>query len=267
MNALEAPRAHPQIPDRYELKYLIPEGQVPAIRAAIRPFCSLDEYSAGSASGRYVIESLYLDTLGRDLYRIARERRPDRFKARIRRYGESEGASPVFLEVKKKSHGIVRKARARLASKGWRVRVEQPLAADASPAERHFRDRLERHDLQPALLVRYEREAWASTIDRYARVTFDRQLRVQPCSSFSFESDPRAWLPVDHPQALQSPVPRAVVLELKCSLDVPLWMSSLTERFNLSRRGVSKYCCGIERAFSTQALPTSLFNVCANTSR
>lgn len=252
------------IPDRYELKYVISEEQVPELREAIRPFCSLDEHSARSPTHQYLIESLYFDTFGRDLYRITRERRPDRFKVRIRRYGQSEGESPVFLEVKRKTFGVVRKTRARLAAEGWRARLEAPLRPDASSEERHFRDRVQCYDLRPALLVRYEREAWSSAVDGYARVTFDRQMCAQPCSSFSFASDPRAWVPVDHRQALRSPVPRAVVLELKCTLDVPRWMSNLTERFNLGRRGVSKYCTGVDRALGDGALPRSFLQLCSN---
>jgi SPX domain protein involved in polyphosphate accumulation len=253
-----------QIPDRYELKYLIPEDLVPELREAIRPFCSLDDHSARSPTRRYVIESLYLDTFARDLYRVSRERRPERFKVRIRRYGTTDGESPVFLEVKCKSRGIIRKTRARLAADCWRERLEAPPHADASSAERSFRDRVQRYDLRPALLVRYEREAWASTIDGYARVTFDREMCVQPCSTLSFASDPRAWIPFDSRQTLKTAVPRSVVLELKCTLDVPRWMSNLTERFGLGKRGVSKYCSGLEHALSGHALPLSFLQLCSN---
>lgn len=255
---------HPQIPDRYEIKYLISEDQVPEIREAIRPFCSLDPFSARSVNGHYRIESLYLDTGRHDLYRISRERHPDRFKVRIRRYGEVEGESPVFLEVKRKTHGIIRKTRARLPAEGWRARLTAPLSSDATPAERQFRDRVQCNDLRPVLLVRYEREAWSSDIDGYARVTFDRQICVQARSTLSFASDPHAWIPVDHRQALKTPVPRVVVLELKCTLDVPRWMSRLTERFSLGRRGVSKYCGGVEHALGAPTLPLSLLQLCTN---
>jgi SPX domain protein involved in polyphosphate accumulation len=253
-----------QIPDRYELKYVISEDLIPELREAIRPFCSLDAHSASSPTRRYLIESLYFDTFARDLYRVSRERRPDRFKVRIRRYGKTDGESPVFLEVKCKTSGIIRKTRARLAADGWRERLEAPLPADASSAERNFRDRVQRYDLRPALLVRYDREAWVSAVDGYARVTFDREMCVQPCSTLSFASDPRAWIPVDHPLALRTAVPRSVVLELKCTLDVPRWMSNLTERFGLGKRGVSKYCSGVERALSGRALPHSLLQLCSN---
>lgn len=250
-----------EIPDRLELKYLIPEWAVPAVRDAIQPFCALDFHSAQSPSRMYVIESLYLDTPSRSLYRVSRNRRPDRFKVRIRRYGDDQ--SPVFLEVKNKTHGVIRKARTRLTQAEWRERLAARIPADASPAEREFRYRLERHDLRPALIVRYEREAWVSTINGYGRVTFDRQVCVQACPTLGFSVDPRAWLPIDTRQALQTVVPRAVVLELKCTLDVPRWMSNLTERFGLNRRGVSKYCNGVERLLVGRALPTSLSQLCS----
>ncbi len=238
------------IPDRYELKYLIPESQVDAVRRAIEPFCVLDPNSAKSPTHAYAIQSLYLDTVKRDLYRISRERRARRWKARIRHY---DGSETVFLEVKNKDHDMVKKPRARVPLAGWVERVHQPLRPDASAAERLFHYRVERYHLVPTLMVRYLREAWLSTVDSYARVTFDRRVVCQPWSEWSLDADPRNWIALDGDRSMLG-VPQGVVLELKCLSAVPRWLSNVTRVAELPKTRYSKYCKGVERLFARDTL-------------
>ncbi len=231
------------IPRRHELKYAIPEDRVAAIREAIRPWCTLDRHCAASAERSYVIQTLYLDTARRDLYRRSRDGRPNSAKVRVRTYGE-DGRSPVFLEVKRKEHGLVVKTRARTDG-GWAERLRAPTAA-AGPEELAFRDAVARLALQPVLRMRYEREAWFSEVDEYARVTFDRRITCRPWSRWDLGGGTGPGLALDGAAELQG-VARAVVLELKCTADVPRWMTALVGRLGLVRGGYSKYCTGVER--------------------
>jgi SPX domain protein involved in polyphosphate accumulation len=243
------------IPDRHELKYVIPEWKVDHVREAIRPFCALDRHCEQAAGHQYVIESLYLDTPDRDLYRVSRERRAERFKLRVRRYGDA--GDQVFLEVKRKDRGMIRKLRARVPARGWAARLEGPLPFDASREEHDFRARMARWLLLPTVLVRYEREAWVSTIDEYARVTFDRRLVCQARPTWDFEADPCAWNPIDHGDALKR-VEAGVVLELKCTVDAPRWMAHVVESLGLRRMGVSKYCNGVESVWGRRTASSYL---------
>jgi hypothetical protein len=243
------------IPARYEHKYVVPEELVPALRGAIRPYCELDPHGAAAPGGRYVIRSLYLDTWSRDLYRLAVDGRPSRLKLRVRVYGAADGPErgSVFLEVKRKERGLVLKARARVPAAGWVERLLGPAPADAGPAERRFRDELAGRGLRPTLLVRYEREAWVGTVERYARVTFDGRIACAPAPEWSLAAPPAAWRAMDDRATLRGP-PRATVLELKCERDVPGWMCRLVERFGLRKVGVSKYCRGVERTWMPDRL-------------
>ncbi|MGC4114741.1 MAG: polyphosphate polymerase domain-containing protein [Myxococcales bacterium] len=200
------------IPDRHELKFIIPEHQVDSVRAAIRPFCDLDHHCQTAPDHQYVIESLYLDTPRRDLYRVSRERRASRFKLRVRRYGTK--SDRVFFEVKNKDRGMIRKLRAKVPVEGWADRLEGAYAQDAGAAEVDFRARTDRYLLRPTVLVRYEREAYVSLVDDYARVTFDRRVVCQPHETFDFEADPSSWRSIDHGLALKR-VRAGVVLELE----------------------------------------------------
>jgi SPX domain protein involved in polyphosphate accumulation len=238
------------VPDRYELKYVIPAGQVDDVRRAIEPFCMLDPNSARTPTREYLIQSLYLDTMNRDLYRVSRERRARRWKARIRHY---HGSDTVFLEIKNKDHDMVKKPRARIPLAGWVERVHGPQHSEASPAERLFCQRLLRYQLLPTLIVRYQREAWISTVDSYARVTFDRRIVCQPWSDWSLDADPRNWIALDGPHTMLG-VPQGVVLELKCLSAVPRWLANVTRNAGLQRIRYSKYCRGIERLFARDTL-------------
>lgn len=232
------------IPRRYELKYVIPEALVDAVREAILPWCTLDRFCAARAERHYTIRSIYLDTPARDLYRRCREGRPRRLKVRMRTY-EGGGEAPVFLEVKRKDHGLVLKTRGRIDARAA-ARLREGPAAGAGPAELLFHEQLQRHALEPTLIVRYEREAWTSTVDAYGRVTFDRRITCQPWTRWDFAAPAGARVSIDGGLAMRQ-VPRAVLLELKCTVDVPRWMTELVGRLGLVRSGYSKYCTAVDR--------------------
>jgi hypothetical protein len=247
---METPQLNIEIPDRYEFKYLVPDEMVEDVRRAIQPFCALDRFSAQSPTREYAIQSLYLDTPNRDLFRMAGEKRAFRWKARVRSY---DNADVAFLEVKNKEEHMVKKPRARVARHDWAERIRAPLAPDASRAERLFRERVDRHGLVPMLMVRYDREAWVSQVDSYARVTFDRRIACQPWNEWSLDCDQAGWVSLDSSNIMW-PVPHGVVLELKCLTAVPRWMSNLACSFGLQRTRYSKYCRGVERFWARGTL-------------
>lgn len=232
------------IPPRRELKYLLADEQARALARQLPPFCGLDAHSKGAPEGQYQVTSLYLDTPRHQLYWASRAEQPGRLKARIRAYEEG----PVFFELKRKDHQVVRKTHAAAPRDGWAERLGAPLADDAEAGERDFRAVVERHLLAPTVLVRYRREAWVGLYDAYARVTIDRALQYQPCAALALEGDPGGWHSFDDRRAAFG-VERAVVVELKCGLSVPLWMQRLIERLSLHRQSFSKYCLSIERAY------------------
>jgi hypothetical protein len=250
------------VPDRYELKYLVSAAQAEAVRRAIEPYCRLDPHCLGRPDAQYPVQSLYLDTPGHDLYRLARDRHATRWKARLRRYGDSE---IVFAEIKTKHSDIVSKKRTPIPSQGWAERLRRPAGTEGGLQAGVFCRQIERHHLIPTLMVRYEREAWSSTVDSYARVTFDRRVVCQPWSDWSLQADERAWMALDDGGSMKS-LRDGVVLELKCLTAVPRWLSGVVQSVGLVRARYSKYCKGIDRLLtgdiSLDALtPTRGFHV------
>ncbi|WP_437766683.1 polyphosphate polymerase domain-containing protein [Sorangium sp. So ce281] len=233
--------------ERYEFKYLVPERLVPAIRATACAIGRLDRYAG--PGGVYRIRSLYLDTRGFDLYWAnAREQR-DRFKLRVRTYPGK--TSPAFLEVKRRVQDVIIKSRAAVPASEWRDLLapgRAPSLDGLSPGARKgaekFIGAFHRHDLRPMLLVDYEREAYESTIDTYARLTFDRKIVCQRRETLDLDAAEGGWRPVDHPVQTQTPEP-VCVLELKFERRPPAWMVALVRRLDLVRHSFSKYCYGV----------------------
>lgn len=234
--------------ERYEAKYRIPVRLVEPIRDAALAACDPDPANKG---GRYVISSLYLDTRLRRLYRETIDRAPRRFKLRVRRYATGER---VFLEVKRRIKGVISKLRVPIPLSAWPGVVFEPAVAAA--LDLSARDRKNLDDFvwrcislaaEPATVVRYEREAYISRLESYARVTFDWRLcgRAPSGWNVSVHPDDGPWLPVDAPRRFGLPE-SGVILELKAETAVPLWMTDIVHRFGLTRSGFSKYACCLE---------------------
>ena len=240
------------IPARYELKYLIPERLAAPLREAIAPFCELDRHSAAAPDRQYTITSLYLDSATREFHRAKVERQRRRLKLRVRTYGE-DADGPVFFEVKRKIDQVVIKGRAPAPQRSWEQRLLGPPPDDAAPAEVDFRAVLERHAARPTLLARYRREAYVSVVDAYARVTLDRRLQYQSCDRWELTGEARGWSAQDDIRATRG-TRAGLVLELKATTAVPLWMTALVQRFELLRAGFSKYCTGVDRLWGGQDL-------------
>jgi SPX domain protein involved in polyphosphate accumulation len=243
--------------ERYELKYLVPERLVPAIREAALATSRIDKYAG--ANGTYRIRSLYFDTLRYDLYSANEREQADRFKMRARIY---PGATThVFLEVKRRVLDVIIKSRAAIPRELWRDVLDARSAAlEALPPQvrnraMQFLGRYHRHHLRPVLMVEYEREPYVSEIDSYGRLTFDRNIVVQEQPELSLGVDPRRWRPIDH--RVQTETNETVcVLELKFERRPPTWMSALVRRLDLVRYSFSKYAHGVASELTLPELRT-----------
>jgi hypothetical protein len=243
----------PNIIERREYKYLIDRATAAAVRAAIRPFCALDPFAAGSRTRTYAIETLYLDTTDLALFWANDHEQVDRVKMRVRRYADAP-SSPVFLEVKRRINDVISKTRGKLSPVGWASLLADPAAPvppevvgkDRAAVERFLAIHRSMH-LRPFTLVRYQREPWVSTIDDYARVTFDTWIQAHAVDSLTFQPDGGRWRALDD-AVLQRTHDSLVVLELKFARHVPVWLVNIVRSHGLVRGAYSKYGNSI-RAF------------------
>ena len=222
---------------RYELKYLLTKDQKKLVLRAMEPQMALDQY------GRTTIRNIYFDT---DTYRLVRrsiEKPAYKEKIRIRSYSQATADSTVFVELKKKYQKVVYKRRLPLCeadAMAWVCRENPcPVNTQISREIDYFIDFYGK--LKPTVFLSYEREAYYDKGGGDFRVTFDdnilcRQTDVNLCS-----------------YVYGTPIlPEGkVLMELKCSGGIPLWMVEVLSRERIDKTSFSKY----GTAYSTLIFP------------
>ena len=242
----------PLLLERYELKYLIPLELVDKISQYVEIFCELDPYSEREDDNYYKVNNIYLDSpnylfLQRRLAGIS-----NRFNLRVRAYGD-EALFPYFCEVKHKTMGIVKKRRAKISEDNWQQifgedkatpHEEQSILNDTEDYKSHFLRLSLLHNAEPKIFTQYRRKAYASVVDEYARVTFDRDLRYQRRETYNLKPTEEKLSHYDTP--LKFAENTNIIMELKCTTNVPKWFVDLITQFRLERTSFSKYVTGIQ---------------------
>lgn len=212
---------------RYELKYLLTAQQKEKILAEMKPHMSLDQF------GRTSIRNLYYDT---DTYRLVRrsiEKPTYKEKIRIRSYGQATADSTVFVELKKKYMDVVYKRRVPLLNEkavGWLSAVTHPdehtqIAQEIDYFIEQYRT------LHPAVFLSYEREAYYANDGSDFRVTFDDTILCrQEDLSLASENYGQPILPDGK-----------VLMEIKCSGGIPLWLTEFLSKEKIYKTSFSKY--------------------------
>ena len=236
--------------ERLECKYLIDERQAEQVRREIEPYCEPDRYNShGAESGGvpgYPVWSLYLDSPDLAFHEAKQRGDAERLKLRVRTYENSDFA---VLELKKRVSDVVEKERTRIDRGQVRdMALGRVIPLEADPETHRFLSRYariaNRYCVGPSLQLYYQREAYLSNVDQYARVTFDRRILAHRTEDWSLTPDADRWCPFDdwwRPDFSGRPV----LLELKCQARMPGWMVELTKRNGLERVSFSKYSVGI----------------------
>jgi hypothetical protein len=224
---------------RMELKYCVPALVSESVLDVARAYLVPD---ALAVSPRQCVTSLYLDTPELTFLRWHRERAGDRFKLRIRRYGELP-AQTLYAELKRKTGSVVHKRRAAFTAKALLTVLEGsgvPNSATSPQDAKNLGEFARRRWLSgatPKMLVTCVRESLRDPDDETA-VTVDRALRYQPTHRADLIGDARAWQPI--PLRCASG-PATALVELKYGLRPPAWMDALTVQLAPWRVSFSKY--------------------------
>ena len=228
---------------RHELKYIVPASVAPEIRMFAEPFCVPDPEATGSPP-QYRVTTLQLDTLGKALH-LAKEREQlNRFKLRVRTYG-NPGEHVEFLEIKRKLEAMVKKTRCMLQPGTFGPDLLTTLTPPPGLRSRdvttfwdflRLKDQL---DARPMIIIRYLRESWIGRNNPQQRITFDRELEYALCNRWSFQPE-GCWRRMDTATAFGLPF-APLILEMKSSASVPIWMLELIRFFSLQRVGFCKY--------------------------
>jgi len=225
--------------NRYELKYLLPHGRALDFVGDLAGTCRPDPHS-DPARG-YSVYSLYWDSPDLDFFWEKIDGQKYRRKLRLRRYVDGDFA---FVEIKQRIDRTVQKRRVRLPLElAARVFTERGVDPEA---EYELRDPVGQEalflchsfDLRPTMAVLYRRRAWFGEYDAELRITLDSRVQY----------DPRA-LDIREPfeTGKYALSPDACVLEIKFNDRVPIWLTKLVARHELSLVRYSKYCAAIDR--------------------
>jgi hypothetical protein len=230
---------------RFEHKYRITERTAFAVRDYISSYLEPDRHIVDARKNCYPVNNVYLDSDDLKTYWTAINEEKDRYKLRIRTYGESPDL-PVFCEVKRRVHGETIKSRGAV----HRSAVDSLLAGDMPSAEdmavdgvadlraaMMFVDLVRRIDAKPKARVSYSREAWVSPDSELIRLTMDREVKVAPTTTPDL-----SW---DNSIAPTYPFGDNVVLEIKISGNAPFWFMDLEQAAGLRRGSAAKYCDGV----------------------
>ena len=212
---------------RYEIKYMITLEQKAKVLDAMKPYMKLDKY------GRTTIRNIYYDTDTYLLIRRSIENPAYKEKLRIRSYGRAEPNSTVFVDLKKKYKHVVYKRRTSLP---------EAEAMECIERERHCHKHTQISEeidyfldyyktLHPTVFLSYEREAFYANDGSDFRVTFDDTILCRQ-DDLSLESE-----------VYGTPIlPEGkVLMEIKCSGGIPIWMTKTLSEEHIYKTSFSKY--------------------------
>lgn len=212
---------------RYELKYMLTLDQKERVLEAMAPYMKLDKY------GRTTIRNLYFDTDTYLLIRRSIEKPVYKEKLRIRSYSKADADSTVFVELKKKYKHVVYKRRISLPeaeAMKWLSGEEHTLKHTQIANEIDYFMELY-GTLHPTVFLSYEREAYYANDESDFRVTFDDNILCR-LYDLSLQSD-----------SYGTPIlPEGkVLMEIKCSGGIPLWMTEVLSKEKIYKTSFSKY--------------------------
>lgn len=212
---------------RYELKYMLTLKQKEKVLDSMQEHMTLDKY------GRTTIRNLYYDTDTYLLIRRSIEKPIYKEKIRIRSYTRTMSDSTVFVELKKKYKHVVYKRRISMPNNEateWLSGVKQGVNNTQISEEIDYFMQLY-GTLKPTVFLSYEREAYYCNNGSDFRVTFDDNILCRQ-NDLSLESEVYG----------ESILPKGMVLmEIKCSGGVPLWMAEVLSRERIFKTPFSKY--------------------------
>lgn len=223
--------------ERYEMKYLMDRRQRDAVLRAIEPYMSVDEYGHSS------IRNIYYDTPNFRLIRESLEKPVYKEKLRVRGYGPAAAGAPVFVELKKKYRDVVYKRHISLPQAQAEACLDGRMHLPDSQIGREIAYVLEFYrELEPTVFLSYEREAFFQRDGGDFRVTFDENIRYRQVE-LTLDSD--TW---------GAPLlkPDQVLMELKTSGGLPLWIVRALSQQKIYKTSFSKYGAAYQNILLTE---------------
>ena len=200
-------------------------------------------YDKFGSNGRYTVTSLYFENQNHHIYFETKNKLQFRQKLRLRIYDNTDIKGVAFFEVKQKHNNVVNKRRTAIPLEEAYCYLnssieDSPLRYEASNPQimkeiHYFRTF---YNLGPEMVVSYDRVAFHSLTDSDLRITFDLNLRCRN-EDLKVENGPYGRNFIE---------PDLVVLEVKVTHSVPLWLARLLQELDCEQRSAPKFCTSLE---------------------
>ncbi len=157
---------------RYELKYMLTRYQYKQIKSEMIRYMQPDRFAHSQ------IINIYFDTPSHRLIRDSIEKPVYKEKLRLRSYGVPDDDSEVFIELKKKYKSVVYKRRLEVSEHEAMDYLVggQPLHEDCQIGREIDYFMQVYKDLEPAVVLSYERDSYKGMDDPELRITFDYNI-------------------------------------------------------------------------------------------
>lgn len=221
--------------DRFEYKYVLDVRTYFAFKNKLIEFMDLDYHTKILADRKYFVRSLYYDTRHYDHYTESDEGQYGRIKCRVRTYHKNlEDSDVISVEIKSKHGSNVIKYSELISTKEYQYFIDHHSFNKKSQVLDEFTRLLYQGQLEPKLIVEYEREGYIPKDNSDFRLTFDHQVRSCHSKTLFVESDKTRFH--NH----------AIVCEIKCGMDKPPWLEAMISHYGLKIIRNSKYVQAVQ---------------------
>ena len=219
---------------RSEWKYMLTNQELSLLKSRLSEVMEIDSHTP--PGGRYLIHSLYFDDYKDTSIYTTDSGLSDRFKWRIRYYGDD--LSYIVLEKKEKKEGRCHKKSCKITIDEYNKIISEDISSLIFETEKKLIKELTIdiliNNYRPKIIIDYERMAYVEEITN-VRVTFDMKISA----SYELEN----FLDGDYQSFYV--LPSGVnVLEVKFDSILPSYIRNIIESYNFKQGSFSKYYYG-----------------------
>lgn len=215
---------------RRESKYIVDKGILALLEHEFATHLEADRYAQST------ITTIYFDNHQFDMIQDSLAKKHHREKVRMRLYDAiPQQSSQAFLEIKKKVEGVGYKYRVISTPQAVTNYIERGVA-DTSIHDNQITSSLHQlrqryGKLQPMMYIYYNRRSFRGKEDAQLRITIDQDL--------CYRDEEVSALKGTYGNPLLDN--NLVIMEIKTIGEMPVWLISLLEIYQLEKRSFSKY--------------------------
>lgn len=205
---------------RVETKYLLTKEEQQNLMLRLKPYIQKDKYYKST------IGNLYFDNQNDDLIINSLDKPIFKEKIRLRTYGNK---NEVFLEIKNKYDGVVRKRRIKLSLNDYYHFLNDPSFKINNQILKEIKYQIDYYKLYPKIYISYDRLSYQGVSDNTLRITFDTNLKSRRDNLEIEESGGNSFLN------------NYYIMEIKVRDALPLWLVNILSDLKIYPHSFSKY--------------------------